>query len=229
MVEQLNYHDADTTVNLSNAFHRRPDVLDRYNLHLLRRRRKHSPISVQVSRSETAESLEKSTKNLQNPTENPHPPASSHIGGDDDVISLLNAQLSTISRQITQTTDPDQIQELSKAATLLRRYRKNELSSRRLRLWHRQHRVKPRRREKKSDQFTHQFDPVRLFGFLQKLVNEHPSRARTTARKMGIDDLDEAMSILGQILNDPEKLRLAEPTIFNVRGRVIDPTRPYPI
>jgi len=50
---------------------------------------------------------------------------------------------------------------------------------------------------------THQFDPEKLFGFLQKLVDEHPTRARATARKMGIDNLDEAMSILGQILNDP--------------------------
>ena len=174
-------------------------------------------MSARVSRRDTSESLrtsasglEKSAQSLQKPTESPHVPASSHFGGDEDVISLLNAQLSTISRQITQTTDPVKIQELIKAAKLLRRYRKSELSARRLRIRHRRDRLHPRRREKKFDRTAHQFDPVKLFGFLQKLVDQHPTRARLTAKQMGIDNLDEAMSILRQIMNDPEKMRLAE-------------------
>ena len=206
MIKQSNYDDENTTVNQSER-------------HSSRRRRIFGRTSSRVSGSDAAESLptsasnlQKSAQSLQNPTENLHHPTSSH-SGDDDVISLLNAQLSTISRQITQTTDPVKIQELSDAAKLVRRYRKSEVSARRLRLRHRQDLFKSPRRKRKFDvdEIADQFDPLTLFAALQKQVRQHPNLARLTAKQMGIDNLGEVMYILEQIVNDPEKkMQLAE-------------------
>ena len=77
-------------------------------------------------------SLQKTGRNLQNRTQiRPFPTFSTPS---DDIVAIVTARIAEISLQMAQTEDPTKVQELSKVVRLLRRFRKNELSSRRLRL-----------------------------------------------------------------------------------------------
>ena len=153
-------------------------------------------------------SQQTSTDSLQNPAQSPqnatrpiHSAASSGILGNEDVISLLNERIRALSIQLTQANEPREIQELTKVVTLLKRYRKNELSAQRLR-W--RHYLDYRRRRKRKvgvDRKAQQFDPVNLLLDLEKLVDRDPNRARLTAMQMDID-LDETLSVL-RVVQDP--------------------------
>jgi hypothetical protein len=176
--------------------------------------------SPQVSHSDStvgpttsADCSQKCAQSLQNPTRNLHSPTSSYIRKPDDLISLLDAQIAAISTQITQTTDPTRLQELMKAERLVRRYRKNELSSRRLRLRHLRdrHRHSPRKQKFQADPNANQIDLVELLAFLRQLA--------------------DVISKLGPDKPTPDTLRQVTPPqamkspLFDNRVLPIDPTK----
>lgn len=128
-------------------------------------------------------SLPNSAQSLQNPTNNLHSPTYP-FKLEPDLISLLNAQIAAISLQITRTTDLAKLEELIKAERLLRRYRKNELSARRLRLRHLRdwHKRSPRKRKSEGEPNAKQTEAAKLFEFLQQVAEaaakglENPTR-----------------------------------------------------
>jgi len=151
----------------------------------------------------SADPLQNPIQSAQDSTKPIHSAVPSRLLGSEDVISLLNERIRALSIQLTQTNEPREIQELTKAATLLKRYRKNELSAQRLR-W--RHYLDYRRRKRKIgvDRKAKQFDPVNLLLDLERLVDRDPNRARLAAMQMDIDDLNEIMSRLRRVVQDPE-------------------------
>jgi hypothetical protein len=168
-------------------------------------------VSSQVTGHNAIKHNEKITADLQEVTRSPQNSTislqfstSSPSAEHGDVISLLDARIAYLSLQVTQTDDPAKLQELSQTITLLKRFRKNELSARRLQVRH-WHDRRKRSRRRKFDDDSKQFDAVKLFDDLRILVDQHPTLARLTAERMGIDNLEEVMSMIGRILNDLKK------------------------
>ena len=48
-------------------------------------------------------------------------------------------------------------------------------------------------------------DPGKFYNGLSGLVKKHPTWAKMIAKQLGIDDLDGALGMLGQVVNDPAK------------------------
>jgi hypothetical protein len=97
-----------------------------------------------------------------------------------------------------------------KAERLVRRYRKNELSASRLRYRHLFD--KPHRQRKKLDldKAAAQPEPAKLVAFIKGLINRNPSRARSIAKRAGIEDLDAALPVLYRLLSEPKRTQLDE-------------------
>jgi len=172
----------------------------------LRRRLKRVP--TQLSRENPIPTTEDTIHSTENSRAIPHistSPFSAH-----DLISSLDNRLLAILQEAVQTTDPARLQELARTATLLRRFRKNELSAERLKWRHLRGRLNRSHRRRKADSDSNEFDVVRLFENFQKLVDQHPTVARLTAERMGIDDLGRVLFTVGRILNSAKKNAFTE-------------------
>ena len=163
--------------------------------------------------------------NLQNPTE-------THILAltfktDDDPVRMFTDKIDELTKEMASTTNPDRLQELSKTITLLRRARKNEQSASRLRERHREerrHRRSRRRQNLTQNSRPDQFDPLKLFSELLKLTDQYPLAARTVAKELGIENLDQVEANLERLLNDPEETKHLQQFFVNGLKEIISAT-----
>ena len=168
------------------------------DVHYARGRRELGFSLPQVSRTEhtetpdaTANGVQNPAKTLEKPTKTLQSPAAiaASIKLEPDLISLLDARITAISHRIAETTDTTELEELIKTERLLRRYRKDELSARRLRLRHLRDKRSPKKGKSEGEPNAKQTEGAKLFEFLQQvasafakgLENPTPNAALQTA------------------------------------------------
>jgi len=167
------------------------------------------PVNQETSRISAANAT-KQTQNFEQPTKPLQLPAVSFsFSVNSELVRLCDKQLLEINRKVVQSTDPNEIEELCRAAKQLRRFRKNELSAERLRLRHLFD--KPHRQRKKPDvdKGAEPPDPAKLTAFIKELIGRNPARARSISRRMGLD-LDAALPILYRLVSEPKRTPLDE-------------------
>jgi len=170
------------------------------------------------------------------------------------MAQLMDRKLSKLDEELLNCTDPVRVTQLIQLKNMIRKNRNQEESRERMRLWRMQHpnagkqradddyeeaELLPPPNEQDVDRIAQrvgvnkegQLDPANLHASLQNILKNPMTAgaARKIAKSMfGIDDLDGAVGVLGQVVQNPElSTKLATEVGTGLAGFVKDKLTPF--